>query len=291
MKALSVFSGKGGTGKTTLVACFARLAPSSVVIDCDVDAANLALIVAGKDVCCEPFSAGQKAKVQPAKCDQCGACQEACRFGAVIKTSKGFRIDPLQCEGCGVCALVCPRDAVSFSPNQVGQWMVRQVNPPDNQNWLVHAALKVGQDNSGKLVAKIKEVGEKLAIEARIELLLVDGPPGIGCPVHAAFAKTDAILAVAEPTVSGEHDLLRLLDLARHFNVKAMVAINKWDLCAAKTESIETLARERNVPIVGRIPFDPSIPRMLAQRRLPLEEPASKNTVLAIKEVWKAFVG
>ncbi len=286
MTTLAVFSGKGGTGKTTLVACFAHLAGRAVAVDCDVDAANLRLLLPGPDVHREPFLSGRKATIDTDSCLACGACAQACRFEAILEGDGAWLVDHLACEGCGVCSLVCPQpDTVRFHDNLAGHWMRRR----SGSTLLVHAALGVAQDNSGKLVAKVRREAAAWAQSEGVELVLVDGPPGIGCPVHAAMGQLDRLLAVTEPTPSGLHDLERMLRLAQHFAVPACVAINKWDLAASVARSIEEACRAWEVPMAGRIPFDPAIPRLLAAGLLPLDFPADSSTIRAIERCWRRF--
>jgi len=286
MRTLAVFSGKGGTGKTTLVACFAQLAGRAVAVDCDVDAANLNLLLPGEDIDREPFLAGRKAIVDEAACLGCGACASACRFDALLPGQGAWSVDPMACEGCGVCSLVCPaQDVIHYRANLAGHWMRRR----SGSTLLVHAALGVAQDNSGKLVAKVRKEAADWADREGVPLVLVDGPPGIGCPVHAAMGQLERILVVTEPTPSGLHDLARMLRLAQHFGVPCSVAINKWDLAPSLTQSIEDACKTWSVPIAGRIPFDPAVPRLLAQRLLPLQEPVGEMTIDAIGDCWSRF--
>jgi MinD superfamily P-loop ATPase len=284
MSTIAVFSGKGGTGKTTLVACFAQLAGRAVAVDCDVDAANLRLLMPGDDTLREPFLSGRRATIDPSSCLGCGACAQHCRFGAIVPLGRRWAVDRLACEGCGVCGIVCPRPGtVQLYDKLAGHWMRRR----SGGSVLLHAALAVAQDNSGKLVAKVREEAAKEAEREGIPLILVDGPPGIGCPVHAAMGSVDRLLAVTEPTPSGLHDLERLLGLAAHFSLPACTVVNKWDLAPALTERIEASCERWSVPIAGRIPFDPQVPRMLADGRLPLEAPAAPETIRAIEGTWR----
>lgn len=268
MKQLVVISGKGGTGKTTIVACLAHLARQThrvVMADCDVDASNLALLFPGEDDQTEPFLAGRRAHVAEEECIGCSECGFSCRFRA-ITVSDVARIDPLACEGCGACALVCPVDAIRFSENQAGWWMERT----DSRSPLVHARLDVAQDNSGKLVSRVRQQAKLMAEDQSADLLIVDGPPGIGCPVHASLTGCDMALVVTEPTPSGEHDLIRTLDLADHFHLRAALLINKHDQSDDISTRIENEAAGRGVPVVGRIPFDRRVPGALARSELPL---------------------
>ena len=288
MRELAVFSGKGGTGKTTLVACFASLARTVVAADCDVDAANLALLLPGEDRVRTPFLAGSRAHILPDRCLGCGLCLEHCRFGAILQPTgpdEVWRVDAMACEGCDVCRQVCPHDAIEMHDNLAGHWMLRATA----NGYLVHAALGVAQDNSGKLVAEVRDQARQLGEQVDADFVLVDGPPGIGCPVHAAMGRIERLLAVTEPTPSGAHDLTRLLDLAHHFGIQATVVINKWDLAPELATQIETSCQERGVPVLGRIPFDKAIPRMLARGHLPLEAPASAETQQAIRDIWQRF--
>jgi MinD superfamily P-loop ATPase len=277
-----VISGKGGTGKTSILASLASLAASVSPVttaDCDVDAADLGLLLPGEDIRTEPFWSGRRARIDADSCTLCGLCAEQCRAAAICVEDFAV-VDPLACEGCGVCALVCPMEAVSFAGNQAGVWMERRTafGP------LIHAALGIAQDNSGKLVARVREEARSVARRDGIDLILVDGPPGIGCPVHASLTGCDLALVVTEPTPSGEHDLERVLELLDHFRVPAAVLINKHDLSAEFTGRIEALARRADAQVVGKLPFSPEVPRALARGELPLtiEAVASRLT-----EAWE----
>lgn len=286
MKRLAIFSGKGGTGKTTLAASLTELAPKAVAADCDVDAANLALLLHGDDEAIRPFFAGQKATIDPDRCAGCGLCEARCRFDAIEwdDSTSAFRVVTAACEGCGVCGMVCPSSGtITFSDNQAGTWTRRQLG---DKHALVHAELGVAQDNSGKLVAVVREEAEKMADEADVPLIIIDGPPGIGCPVHAAIGRVDLAVAVTEPTVSGERDLERFLDTAKHFEVPAAVVINKWDLSPKGADRIAEVCKARGIDVIGRIPFDEAMPRMLAKGQVPLTTPASDVTRAAFAAIW-----
>lgn len=270
MKQLVVISGKGGTGKTSVVASLAHLAARSatgvVTADCDVEASNLALLFPGEERSTEPFFSGRRALVDADRCNGCGECVAHCRFDA-IELTEVARIDHIDCEGCGVCGLVCPEDAISFMVNQAGSLSERgtAIGP------LVHGWLGVAQDRSGKLVAEVRSWAREAAEREEFDDILIDGPPGIGCPVHAALTGCDLVLVVTEPTPSGEHDLGRVLELVAHFRMRAAVLINKHDLAPQVSRRIEVMARDAGAPVVGRIPFDEAIPRALARGELPLE--------------------
>ena len=285
MKQLVVISGKGGTGKTTVVASLAQLARRShrvVLADCDVDAANLALLFPGQDHRREPFMAGRRALVDPDLCVACSECAWICRFDA-IRIEDRAHVDHLACEGCGACAPFCPTDAITFAENQAGWWMERI----DSECPLVHACLGVAQDNSGKLVAQVRARAKELAEERDADLLILDGPPGIGCPVHASLTGCDLVLVVTEPTPSGHHDLIRTLDLAEHFKMRVAVLINKHDLSPEMTARIVEETARRDAPVVGRIPFDRRIPEALARVEVPLDlESFARPLGLAWAQVW-----
>jgi MinD superfamily P-loop ATPase len=282
VKQLVVISGKGGTGKTSIVASLAFLSAWQTPVataDCDVDAANLALLLPGEDIRTEPFWSGRRAKIDADSCMLCGLCAEQCRAAAIHIEDLAV-VDPLACEGCGVCELVCPEEAVSFVDNQAGVWMERRTTFGP----LIHAALGIAQDNSGKLVAQVREEARTVAERDGIDLVLVDGPPGIGCPVHASLTGCDLALVVTEPTPSGEHDLERVLELLDHFRVPATVLINKHDLSPEFTARIEALAKRAGTQVVGKLPFSPEVPRALARGELPL---AVEAVAAPLAEAWE----
>lgn len=279
MKEIVVLSGKGGTGKTSLLGSLACLAENKVLVDCDVDAADLHLLLAPEHLTEGEFRSGVKARVVEEKCTACGTCQELCQFDA-IDLAAYATVNTLACEGCGVCAYFCPEQAIHLDKNHCGTWYISDTE----YGPMVHAQLFAGEENSGKLVSFVKRQARQLAEEQGADLILVDGAPGIGCPVIASLSGTDAIVAVTEPTLSGWHDLERILDLADHFQVQAFVCINKWDLNPQMADVIEGHCRKRGVDILGRIPFDPVVVTAQIQG-LPVvmtDSPAAT----AIKEMW-----
>jgi MinD superfamily P-loop ATPase len=253
-----------------------------ITVDCDVDAANLALLLPGQVVRMEPFWSGRRARITLERCTLCGLCVDHCRASA-IHMEDSARIDPLACEGCGVCALVCPMDAVQFDDNQAGRWMERRTACGP----MIHAELGIAQDNSGKLVAHVREQARAVAERDDIELILVDGPPGIGCPVHASVTGCDLAVVVTEPTPSGQHDLERVLDLLEHFRLPGVVLINKHDLSPSITARIESMAGRRNAPVVGAIPFRPEVPRALARGELPM---VIDDVASPLTDAWKRIL-
>ncbi len=250
MKQLTVISGKGGTGKTSFVACFAALSAQKVVlVDGDVDAANLSLITGPSQLEKHDFKVSRVADIHPEKCSECDLCRQLCRFEAI---SEEYVVDPISCEGCAFCVYACPEEAIVMEDELSGQWFVSETA----YGPLVHARLGIAAENSGKLVTMIRNKGGELAIDGGKEHLLIDGPPGIGCPVIASLSGVDGALVVTEPTVSGIHDLKRILDVCIHFGVPASVCINRYDLSEEQTGKIEAYCQRNNIEMVGKIPFD-----------------------------------
>ena len=288
MKELVVISGKGGTGKTSLVASFAALARRAVVADCDVDAADLHLILEPQIQGCEDFVGGRKARVTLERCLAQRQCLDLCRFGAISfdgpgngRVAKTCRIDPLACEGCGVCFDFCPRDAIRFEPVVCGQWFVSQTRCGP----LVHARLGVAAENSGKLVTHLRRTAARLAAERQLDLILCDGSPGIGCPAIASLTGASLALFVAEPTVSGLHGFRRVAELAMRLGVPGMLAVNKADLNARVTEQLEDWARQHGIAVAGRVPYDSAVTRAQLARR-PVVEVSDGPTAQAIRDLW-----
>ncbi|MBM4164449.1 MAG: 4Fe-4S dicluster domain-containing protein [Lentisphaerae bacterium] len=295
MRELVVISGKGGTGKTSLIASFAALAGSTgsrqagnaVLADCDVDAADLHLVLAPTMCRREDFYCGHTATLRQSDCIGCGACLARCRFDAVRKTKGGaggptFTIDATACEGCGVCVWSCPVKAIDFSERLSGEWYVSDTR----HGPMVHARLIPGGENSGKLVAKVRETARTLAEERKADLILVDGPPGIGCAVIASVSGASQVLVVTEPTLSGAHDMARVLELTRHFNIPTAVCVNKWDLNSDMTERIESEARRTGATVVGRVRYGRAVTDAQLQGRAVVETDAGAlgNDVRAIWE-------
>jgi MinD superfamily P-loop ATPase len=269
VKKLSILSGKGGTGKTTVAAALAHLASrdtSIVSVDADVDAANLELVLAPQVQETGEFFSSKVAVIDPQLCEACGICSDVCRFDAIINPvggsdSDAYRVDPVACEGCAVCYYRCPAEAIHMHEPQDGLWFRSQT--PFGP--LVHAHLFAGQENSGKLVAEVRQRAHKIATEGGQSYVIIDGPPGIGCPVIAAVTGVDLVLVVTEPTVSGAHDLERVLGVTDHFKIPALVCINKYDINVEKTQEIAAYCEGRSVEVVGRIPFDTVVTEAMVQ--------------------------
>jgi len=280
LKELVIVSGKGGTGKTSVTAAFAALAENSVLCDADVDAADLHLLMAPVVRKTTAFMGGSLASIREDDCAQCGRCQELCKFDAV---STDFTIDPLSCEGCGVCVDLCPEQAIDFPVQQCGEWY--QSDTRFGQ--MVHARLGIAEENSGKLVSLVRQEAKKLAVDKDCEMIVTDGPPGIGCPVIAAIGGATALVIVVEPTVSGLHDMQRVAELAVHFRVPGLVVVNKYDLNPDMTEEIERFSQERNMQLVGRIPFDPIFVKAMIQGKSVLEYDPQSEASIALLDVWR----
>lgn len=285
MPEVLVISGKGGTGKTSLTGAFACLAGEKLVLcDLDVDAPDLHLILEPRPFRNEEFYSGVEAEIDPAGCDGCGTCAEMCRFEAISPRDDGtYWVDPLRCEGCSVCAHFCPTETISLKQPHCGRWHISEtrVGP------MVHAQLFPGQENSGKLVALLRQEARELAEEKGIGLILSDGPPGVGCPVISSLSGTHLAVGVTEPTLSGLHDLKRVLELCRHFKVPTMVVINKYDLNPEVSDQIEEFCRGEGIPLAGRIPFDPAFGEAIVQGKTAGEWlPPDKRRPL--EDVWQA---
>jgi MinD superfamily P-loop ATPase len=288
MKELVVISGKGGTGKTSIVGAFATLSERAVLADCDVDAPDLAIVMSPFVLRREPFSGGSQARIRTKMCAGCGTCMDVCRFGAISNDGPGneivkktFRVDPIACEGCGVCNRFCPTGALIFSPAINGEWFISstRVGP------MVHAKLGIAQENSGKLINLVRTHARRIAVEEGRSLILVDGPPGIGCPVIASVTGSDLVLVVTEPTLSGLHDFSRVADLTEHFGIQTLLLINKWDLNNELTSKLEVLAQRRNVRLVGRVSFDKAITQAQIRKQSIIEY-QSDGVAGEIRQAW-----
>jgi MinD superfamily P-loop ATPase len=287
VKQLVVLSGKGGTGKTTVAAALAHLASqeaSVVLVDADVDASNLELLLAPEERERHAFFSSKVAAIDPELCVACGRCEEVCRFDAVIPSAEEgepFSIDPVACEGCAVCSLQCPSEAIHMEEPQDGLWFLSDT--PFGP--LVHAHLFAGQENSGKLVAEVRQRAAAIARQDGQVYAIIDGPPGIGCPVIAATTGTDLALIVIEPTVSGIHDLERILGVTEHFGVPAVVCINKYDINLGKSREIGEYCAAQGMDVVGRVPFDTVVTEAMVQGR-PVTVHDDGSVSRELQRVW-----
>jgi len=288
MKELVVISGKGGTGKTSVLASFAALARNAVLADCDVDAADLHLVLAPEIRERNEFKSGREAVIRQADCIRCGACLAHCRFDAVKRNGQAageatFTVDPFACEGCGVCVHFCPVKAIDFPERTCGEWFVSETRFGP----MVHARLGIAVENSGKLVSTVRREARRIAEEQKSDWILIDGPPGIGCPVIASVTGASLVLIVTEPTLSGKHDMERVLSLAGHFGIPALVCTNKWDINPALADEIERQAKSAGAEIAGRVRYDRAVTSAQISARTVTEHggPAAED----IRELWNAI--
>ena len=280
MKEIVIISGKGGTGKTSIIAAVASLAENKVLCDADVDAADLHLIMEPDVKERHDFKSGHTAIINQDKCTECGLCRDLCRWNAI---SEDFVVNSIECEGCGVCYYFCPEEAIEFPLNTCGEWYLSETRFGP----MAHARLGIAEENSGKLVALIRQEGKKLAEERHLDLLLTDGPPGIGCPVIASLGGATAVLIVTEPTVSGRHDMERVAELAEFFKIPAKLCVNKFDLNPSEGKAIEAFAKEKNISVIGRVPFDPSFTKAMVQGKTIVEFDGLSEGCRAVKDIWK----
>jgi len=281
MKEIVVLSGKGGTGKTTIVASIAALAKNKVMVDCDVDAADLYLLLQPVTQERREFWSGQKAVIDENMCTRCGLCQDICRFDAINE----FQVDPIACEGCGFCHHICPEEAITMQENLSGHFFISATK----YGPLVYARLGVAQENSGKLVAAVRQQARLITEQQGLEYILSDGPPGIGCPVISSLSGVDLAVIVTEPTLSGMHDLKRVIGVCQHFAVPAVVCINKHDLNEINTHQIEDYCQSQAIPVVSKIPYDNIVTEALVQG-MPLVEYCDNGVSQQIKALWQAVL-
>jgi len=280
LREIVIVSGKGGTGKTSLTAAFASLASKSLLCDADVDAADLHLLMAPKVKKTYQFFGGSIAEIRQIDCVKCDRCIEVCKFDAI---SAEHVVDSISCEGCGVCVDLCPEQAIDFPVQQCGEWFISDTRFGP----MVHARLGIAEENSGKLVSLVRQESKKLALHNSLELILTDGPPGIGCPVIAAIGGATVLVIIVEPTVSGLHDMKRVAELAAHFKVPGMVCVNKFDLNLDMTQKIEQYAQDRNMQLLGRIPFDPVFTWAMIEGKNVLEQAPDSQVAGAIRKIWQ----
>jgi MinD superfamily P-loop ATPase len=275
---MTILSGKGGTGKTTITASFAALSENAVFADCDVDASNLHLLLNPEVKETVEFKGLKQAVIDPEKCTRCGLCVELCRFDAIEE----YRVDPIHCEGCKVCVVNCPAEAIDFVDRVCGHAYISETR----YGPMSHARLTPGMENSGKLVTLVRQNAQRLAEENGCDLVLVDGPPGIGCPAIASLSNVEASLIVVEPTLSGIHDLKRALDLLRHFEVEPLICVNKYDLNTDNTDEITGFCEENGIAMVGSVPFDPEVTKAMVKGQPVVEYRPESPASVAIRKSW-----
>jgi len=278
MKEVVILSGKGGTGKTIITGSFAALAQSKVLADCDVDAADLYLLLSPSVKDKNEFWSGEVAFIDEEKCTQCGLCQDVCRFDAI----NDFKVDPISCEGCGFCLHICPVEAIAMRENMAGHWFVSDTK----YGPLVHARLGIAQENSGKLVALVKQQAKQIAERDGLDYIISDGPPGIGCPVISSLSGANLALLVTEPTLSGIHDLERVLGVCHHFGIPALVCINKHDINEDNARQIERYCQNQGVEVAAKIPFDNAVTEAIVQG-LPVVEYSQSRVTREIDSLWQ----
>ncbi len=278
VKQLAIVSGKGGTGKTTIAAAFATLASNKVIVDCDVGAADLHILLQPKILTQGKYFGGRSPQVDLDKCIQCGYCTEVCRFNAI---NNGM-LDPISCEGCGFCSHICPESAIKMEEAFSGDWYVSETP----YGPFVHARLGIGEENSGKLVTVVRKKAMEVAQERGLDLILIDGPPGIGCPVTASLTGVNLVLAITEPTLSGIHDLERILKLSEHFKIPSFVCINKYDINLENSNQIVSYCEKNGSTIIGEIPYESKIVEALVNRKTVMEYPCNEVHEI-IKQMWK----
>ena len=285
MRQITIISGKGGTGKTTLVGSFAALAENKVIADCDVDAPDLHLLVHPEIIKKEEFKGVKVAVMDKTLCTECGTCEETCRFKAIASTEEsGYAVNPARCEGCGACVFTCPQEAVTLKERVSGYAFISKTN----YGTMVHAQLNIAEEASGKLVTVVRNNAQQVAEKESCELILIDGAPGIGCPVIASLTGVDLALIVTEPTMSGLHDLERIMDVTRHFGIGSVVCINKYDINEENSRRITEFCRQRGVEVVGKIPYDSVVTEAMVAGK-PVVEFSEGEVSNAIGDVWDSI--
>ena len=281
MRQIAVVSGKGGTGKTVLTASFAVLAKSACLVDCDVDAADLHLLLHPEVQKKHTFKSGKTARIDKRECTECGDCIDVCRFGAI---SKGLVVDPIFCEGCTICSLICPSQAIAMEENESGEWYISKTK----YGPFVHARLGIAEENSGKLVMQTRQTAQEIAKRENLDHVIIDGPPGIGCPVIASLSGVDLAIVVTEPTMSGIHDLKRIVDVTAHFLITTKVVVNKYDINLKNTEAILHVCRKRNIQVLAHLPFSEKVVQSMV-RGIPVVELSSDGIAKEISDLWRSI--
>jgi MinD superfamily P-loop ATPase len=279
MKQLTVLSGKGGTGKTSITASFAVLAKNAIVADCDVDAPDLHMLMHPETIKAQEFVGSKLATVDQEKCVKCGLCKENCNFDAI---SENLEVDSIACEGCGLCKVVCPADAITLIPRVSGKAFISKTK----YGFMSHALLDPGESNSGKLVTLVRQNAKILAEKEKCNLVIIDGSPGISCPVIASITGVDAALVVTEPTMSGIHDLRRVLRLLDHFNIAPFVCINMYDVNVTNTSKILNYCRENRIEVVGVIPFNAEVTQAMVSGKTIVEYSPKSSVAQEIESMW-----
>ncbi len=279
MKQIAIISGKGGTGKTVMTASLAALAENKVMVDCDVDAADLYILLKPDIMERYEFSGGKTAFIDKTRCKECGLCLDICRFNAI---SSDYRVDEIDCEGCGFCSHACPKQAISMRENISGEWFVSDTE----YGPLLHAKLGIAEENSGKLVAAIRDAARNIALKNKHDYIIIDGPPGIGCPTMSTLTGVDLALIVTEPSVSGIHDLQRVFELTTQFKIPAKVVVNRYDINRENTGAIIEFSESQNAEVIGLVPYSPEVPESVVNC-VPLVEYAGEKLREKITAIWE----
>jgi len=282
MKQIVIISGKGGTGKTVITGAFASLAKNKVMADCDVDAADLHLLLQPDIKERHEFRSGKTAVINKELCQKCGQCIDVCRFKAI---TDDFTVDSISCEGCAFCSHICPAQAVKMEENTSGEWFISETRFGP----MVHAKLGIAEENSGKLVSLVRKQAKELAEKNNCDWVIIDGAPGIGCPVIASLSGIDCAVVVTEPTLSGLHDALRVIEVTKHFNVPSRLVINKYDLNPDMSKKIEEHCANNGISLIGKVRFDKTVVEAMVEGKTIMEY---KDTPVKdeIKEIWENFL-
>jgi MinD superfamily P-loop ATPase len=284
MKEIVVISGKGGTGKTSISAAFSALGgANTVVADCDVDAADMHILLQPENIESHDFISGETAYINQDQCKKCGICQAVCHFDAIKFVNNAYVIDEVACEGCGYCSRICPTKTIENSPAKVGQWHIAENR---FKQAMVHAKLDIGADNSGKLVAQVKKAAKTLAQEKQSEYIIIDGSPGIGCPVVSSLSGASFVVLVTEPSASGLHDLKRVHQLVKRFHLPSACIINKYDINADKTKEIETFLSEENIKLLAKLPYNENFTKAMTECKI-IVEYHDKVLSQQLQDAWK----
>jgi MinD superfamily P-loop ATPase len=283
MKQIAIVSGKGGTGKTSVSSALASLATNKIIVDCDVDAADLFLTMQPTVLETFEYEGGKKALINPEICTTCGICEDLCRFDAIHLVDGQTTVSEFSCDGCRLCVIACPVQAIQMLENCDSRWYISTTRFGP----MVHAKLGIGEDNSGKLVTLIRDRAKNIAKEKELDLVLIDGPPGIGCPVISTLTGVDIALMVTEPSLSGLHDLTRLIELAKGFKLKSFVLINKFDLNSAMSSQIEAYCRAENIEVLAKIPFNRDFVDSMVNQQTVVEYSPNSELSNQFREIWK----
>lgn len=280
-KEVVIISGKGGTGKTTVTSSLSKLIQNKIIVDADVDAADMFILLKPEIIHKELFKGKSVAKIDYDLCTSCGICKQLCRFDAISFNNEKYEINEFLCDGCTLCEISCPVNAIKMKQQTVGEWYISKTDWGD----MIHAKLYPGAENSGNLVTMIKVQADRLSREKNISLVIIDGPPGIGCPVTSALSGANYAIIVTEPTMSAIHDMKRALETTTHFNIKTGIVINKFDINEDKTKIIEEFAKENNIEILAKIPFDKCIVDAQINLKTVIEDNKCKHIVKSIEKI------